>query len=81
MNHPLPPGFRKAFGDEALEELIEGFKEDKLIEQMETLFCRWRHHQVGWDISGPREERDEGFEKALDLLAEAYEWISNSTKP
>lgn len=48
----------------------------QLLIRMELLFNRWRHHQVGWDISGSREERDEGFEKSLDLLSEAYEFIN-----
>jgi hypothetical protein len=81
MNHPLPPGYRKAFGDTTFEEIIESFNEayetrEELIKRMESLFCRWRHHQSGWDISGSRQERDEGFESALDLLSECYEELN-----
>jgi hypothetical protein len=47
-----------------------------LIAEIERLFCRWRHQYAGWDISGPRLEIDEGFEKALDLLAECYEELN-----
>jgi hypothetical protein len=48
----------------------------KLISEIEMLFSRWRHQYAGWDISGPRLEIDEGFEKALDLLAECYEELN-----
>ena len=58
-------------------EEYEAETRQELLTRMELLFNRWRHYQSGWDISGSREERDEGFEKALDTLVDAYEFIGD----
>lgn len=60
----------------ALVEAREDYEAETradLLRKIESICSRWRHPNAGWDIAGTREEKDEGFYTALDLLSECAE--------
>lgn len=57
----------------AAREQYELDTRQDLLRRIESLCVRWRHYSAGWDMDASRQEKDEGFERALDLLSDCHE--------